>query len=148
MLKILFKIDLVIFRRDEAAKSLQFYRGKDYNIDAEFSEILKQNEAKNNQIRANSGSGSPSGCSSAIRRIFSPAFGKPYMVVGILQLLNNWGVYTILMINMIDIFRDSATSIPADQAPIYVGVIQVTFYFFPNLPCCGYQGYHWHTGQY
>ena len=111
------------YRKEEAAKSLQFYRGKTYNIEEELSEILKQNEAKNNQIKA---SGAGPGCFSVIKRIFSPAFGKPCLVVGVLQLLNNWGVYTILMINMIEIFRGSATSIPADQAPVYVGILQVT----------------------
>ena len=112
---------------------MQFYRGKNYNIDAELSEILKQNEAKNSLILARSGSDSQSGCCSAIRRIFSPAFGKPYLVVGVLQLLNNWGVYTILMINMITIFQDSATSIPADQAPVYVGILQVTIHYLLYL---------------
>ena len=101
---------------------MQFYRGKSYNIDEELSEIVKQNEAKNNLIKA---SGAGTGCCSGLRRIFSPAFGKPYMVIGVLMLINNWGAYTILMINMINIFRDSATSIPIDQAPVYVGVLQV-----------------------
>ena len=113
---------LLQYRKEEAAKSLQLYRGKTYEIEKELSEILKQNEAKNNKIKA---SGAGTGRFSVIKRIFSPAFGRPYLVVGVLQLLNSWGVYTILMINMIEIFRGSATSIPADQAPVYVGILQV-----------------------
>ena len=111
-----------MYRKEEAAKSLQFYRGKSYIIDDEFNEILKQNEAKNNQLKA---SGAGIGRFSGLRRIFSPAFGKPFLVVGVMQSLNNWGAYTIIMLNMIDIFRDSATSIPIEQAPVYVGVLQV-----------------------
>ena len=93
-----------------------------YNIEEELSEILKQNEAKNNQVKA---SGAGIGRFTCLRRIFSPAFGKPFLVVGVMQSLNNWGAYTIIMLNMIDIFRDSATSIPIEQAPVYVGVLQV-----------------------
>ena len=110
------------YRKEEAAKSLQFYRGKGYIIDDELNEILKQNQAKNNQLKA---SGAGIGRFSGLRRIFSPAFGKSFLVVGVMQSLNNWGAYTIIMLNMIDIFRDSATSIPIEQAPVYVGVLQV-----------------------
>jgi len=113
---------LAPFRIEEAAKSLQFARGKSYNIDEELNEIVKQSEAKNNQINAQS---SGIGCSSSLSRIFSSAFGKPFMVIGILYLIGCWAPYTILMINMINIFEDSATSIPSDQAPIFVGVLQV-----------------------
>ena len=113
---------LLQYRKEEAAKSLQLYRGKTYEIEKELSEILKQNEAKNNKIKA---SGAGTGHFSVIKRIFSPAFGRPYLVVGVLQLLNSWGVYTILMLNMIDIFHGSATSIPADQAPVYGGILHV-----------------------
>ena len=61
-----------------------------------------------------------------VSQLLREYFHLPCLVVGVLQLLNNWGVYTILMINMIEIFRGSATSIPADQAPVYVGILQVT----------------------
>jgi hypothetical protein len=59
------------------------------------------------------------------RRIFSPAFGRPFMGVGVIFLLNQWGEFTNLVMNMISIFRESKSSIDPELAPVFVGIIQV-----------------------
>jgi len=59
-------------------KSLQFYRGKDCDISVEFNEILKQNAEKASKAK---------GWRSTIKRIASPAFGRPFKCVGVLLLV-------------------------------------------------------------
>jgi hypothetical protein len=59
------------------------------------------------------------------RRILSPAFGKPFRCVGVIFLMNQWGEFTNLVMNMISIFRESKSSIEPELAPVVVGVVQV-----------------------
>jgi membrane protein insertase Oxa1/YidC/SpoIIIJ len=75
-------------------------------------------------------SGNNSWCS-AIKRIVSPAFGRPFMVVGVLFLLNQWGEFTNLVMNMINIFKESNSSIDPQLAPVFVGVVQVRIFILP-----------------
>jgi hypothetical protein len=99
--------------------SLQFYRGKAYDITEEFDEILKQNALKILKAK------STSGWKSTIRRIASPAFGQPFKCVGVLFILVHWGEFNNLLINMINIFKESKSSIEPRLAPVFVGFIQV-----------------------
>jgi hypothetical protein len=48
-------------------------------------------------------------------------------VVGIIQLLNNFGVYTVLVLNMINIFNDAKSSFEPELAPVFVSIVQVNF---------------------
>jgi SP family facilitated glucose transporter-like MFS transporter 8 len=57
--------------KEEAIKSLQFYRGPNFDINEELSEIIQQKEAKD--LLTNTGC--IKSCFSALGRIFSPAFG-------------------------------------------------------------------------
>lgn len=99
--------------------SLQFYRGKKYDITDEFDEILKQNCLKTLKAKTSSG------WRSTLRRIASPAFGQPFKCVGILFILVHWGEFNNLLINMIHIFRESKSTIEPRLAPVFVGCIQV-----------------------
>jgi len=101
------------------SESLQFYRGSSYDITDELNHILQLNEEKallqNNRT----------GCGSTLKRIFSSAFGIPFIKVGIIRTLHQWGESTTLMMNMIQIFRDSKSSVEPKFAPVFVGVVQV-----------------------
>jgi SP family facilitated glucose transporter-like MFS transporter 8 len=115
--------------RDQAIKSLQFYRGPNFDIREEFDEIIQMKEANNMEFQTKGGNGS---CSS-FRRLLSPAFFRPFMMVGIIQLLTNLGVYSILVFNMINIFKDAKSSIEPELAPVFVGVVQVVHSFIKVL---------------
>jgi MFS family permease len=107
--------------RDQAIKSLQFYRGPNFDISEEFDEIIQMKEAKNLECQTRGGNGP---CSS-FRRLLSPIFFRTFMIVGIIQLLTTLGVYSILVFNMINIFKDAKSSIEPELAPVFVGVVQV-----------------------
>jgi hypothetical protein len=101
-------------------KSLQFYRGSDYDITSEFGEILKKNEEK--VLRSEFDSGRMA----SLKRIASPAFGRPFLCIGVLFLINQCGEFTNLVIHMINIFREAKSSIEPELAPVFVGVVQVS----------------------
>ncbi len=124
--------------KDEAIKSLQFYRGPDFDISAELDEIIQRKEAKDLEIKTGSGNG----CCLTFQRLFSPAFFRPFIVVGIIQLLNNFGVYTVLVLNMINIFKDAKSSIEPELAPVFVGIVQVNYseIFISFIKTFNYQG--------
>jgi len=107
--------------KEEAIKSLQFYRGRNFDITQEFDEIIQQKEAKDLNVNTKG----KNDCCSSIKRIFSPAFGKPFMVIGIMHILTSLGVYIILLFNMINIFKEAQSSIEPQLAPVFVGIVQV-----------------------
>jgi MFS family permease len=111
--------------KDDVIKSLQFYRGPDFDISAELDEIIQRKEAKDLEMKAGRGNG----FCSAFWRLFSPAFFRPFIAVGVIQLLNNFGVYIVLLLNMITIFKDAKSSIEPELALVFVGIVQV---IFPN----------------
>ena len=104
-------------------KSLQFYRGRDYDITTEFGEILKQNEEKFSRSKCDSG------WTASVKRIASPAFGRPFFCIGVLFLINQCGEFTNLVIHMINIFREAKSSIEPELAPVFVGIVQVWIFF-------------------
>jgi hypothetical protein len=61
----------------------------------------------------------------AWKQIFSPAFGRPFMRVGVIIMLNKCNEYNNLVLNMISIFRESKSSIEPELAPVFVGIVQV-----------------------
>ena len=100
-------------------KSLQFYRGQDYDITEEFEEISSQNQKKALLAQHSSG------WKSTLKRFTSSAFGRPFLCIGVLYLIMQWGEFNNLTIHMISIFRDSKSSIEPELAPVFVGCIQV-----------------------
>ena len=66
-----------------------------------------------------------SGWKSTLRRIGSPAFGRPFKCVGVLLIIIQWGELHNVVINMISIFKDPGSSIDPELAPVVVGCIQV-----------------------
>jgi hypothetical protein len=73
------------------------------------------------------------GWTTTLRRLASPAFGRPFSCIGVLFLIQQWGEFNNLLIHMIEIFRESKTSVETELAPVIVGSIQVQIcssYFF------------------
>ena len=66
-----------------------------------------------------------SGWKSTFKQIASPAFGRPFLCVGVLYLIMQWGEFNNLVIHMIGIFKDSKSSIEPELAPVFVGCVQV-----------------------
>merc|ERR1711988_395560 len=77
---------------DGAKKSLQFFRGKKYDITKEFNEISERHESKLRNTEKLS-------WKFKLQRIFSMAFWRPWSCVGILWIFNTW--------NGLDIFSNS-----------------------------------------
>ena len=100
-------------------KSLQFYRGQKYDIAEEFEEIFSLNEKKALLAQHSSG------WKSTLKRLTSWAFGRPFLCIGVLSLIMQWGEFNNLTIHMISIFRESKSSIEPELAPVFVGCIQV-----------------------
>jgi|LakMenEpi03Aug12_release.lakeMendotaPanAssembly.Ray.scaffolds.fasta_scaffold1278020_1 hypothetical protein len=63
----------------------------------------------------------------SLRRLASPAFGRPFLCVGVLFIITQWGELTNLVIHMISIFREANSSIDPELAPVFVGIVQVLF---------------------
>jgi hypothetical protein len=105
-------------------KSLQFYRGSNFDITTEFGEILKQKEEKDSRSKCDSG------WKSSFKRIASPAFGQPFLCIGVLFVINQCGEYTNLVIHMINIFKETKSSIDSELALVCVGVVQVSRIIF------------------
>ena len=112
---------------EEARKSLQFFRGKHYDESEELNEIKQKHESKQKENTGQS-------WSFVVKRIFSMAFLKPFLCVGILHLNNTWGGFTQLQIFMLDILERSGSTINPKMGPIVIGVTRLIFagYFSSN----------------
>ena len=104
----------------KARKSLQFFRGKDYDETGEFDEIKEKHESKQKLNKDHS-------WRFIANRILSLAFLKPYACVGILYLINTWGGFSQIQIFMIEILQKSGSSIDPKIGPIATGVIRIFF---------------------
>ena len=114
-------------RIEEARKSLQFFRGSQYDESEELNEIKKKHESKQKENTGQS-------WSFVVRRIFSMAFLKPFLCVGILHLNSTWGGFTQIQIFMLDILERSGSTIDPKMGPIVIGVTRLIFadYFSSN----------------
>jgi hypothetical protein len=52
------------------------------------------------------------------RRLASPAYLRPFMCLGFIKLFMTWGGINILMTYMVNVFRDSKSSIDPELGPI------------------------------
>ncbi len=82
---------------------------------------IQQKEAKDLNVNTKG----KNDCCSSIKRIISPAFGKPFMVIGIMHILTSLGVYIIPLFNMINIFKEAQRSVEPQLAPVFVDIVQV-----------------------
>jgi MFS family permease len=104
----------------EARKSLQFFRGQNYDITDEFNEIQQKHVSKKCQYTKKS-------WSFTIKRMFSPAFLKPFSCVGILYMINSWLGFSPLMTFSFEILEKAGSNIDPGIGLIIIGSIRVLF---------------------
>ena len=104
----------------DAVKSLKFFRGKNYDIVDEISEIQEKHESKQKENTNQT-------WIYILKRLFSKAFFKPYSCVGILYIVNNWGGFDQVQLFMIEILENSGSAIDPKIAPIVTGFLRLTF---------------------
>ena len=104
-----------------AKKSLEFYRGNQYNVAEELLEISQSHESK---LRNTSNK------SNTVQKLLSVTFLKPFSCVGLLYIIFTWTGHFNFQIYMIIILReiessigsDIASRIDSDITPIIIGV--------------------------
>ena len=101
-----------------AKKSLEFFRGKTYDITEELTEIRQKHESKLNNSEKMT-------WKYKIQRTFSMAFFKPFSCVGILYSLTCWTGFDIFQTYMVSTLEESGSSIwiKITLVPTIVGVI-------------------------
>ena len=101
-------------------KSLQFLRGRDYDITDELNEMIDRKQKKQSLMTSSSGS-----WTWIAKRLMSPAYLRPFMCVGVIKIIMTWGGINILMMFMVNVFRESKSSVDPELAPVFVGIVRV-----------------------
>ena len=104
-----------------AKKSLEFYRGNQYNVAEELFEISQSHESK---LRNTSNK------SNTVQKLLSLTFLKPFSRVGLTYIIFTWTGHFNFQVYMIIILREIASSLGSDIAlkidtditPIIIGV--------------------------
>ena len=101
-------------RYEEAEDSLRFYRGPNFDISDEIDEIHKKHLSK------------PESKSVVmlLKRIFSSAFLKPYMCIGIIEALFNISGFEITLVYMVDLLRETGSGIDPYLGPVIIGAVR------------------------
>ena len=89
---------------NKAKQSLQFFRGKNYNITDEYDEIQQKHESKQSQHSKN-------WWKFTIKKIFSSTFFKPFSCIGVVFALNEWLGFGPLMTYIFEIFDKTGSSV-------------------------------------
>ena len=105
-------------REDEARRSLQWYRGAQYDIQQELQEIIDKKREKDAI-----GQKSRTICQT-LKTLASPTFLRPFSCAGVLYLAAQWTGISTMVFYMTNIFQESGSSIDPWLAPIIVGVIR------------------------
>ena len=98
-------------------KSLQFFRGYDYDITEEFSEIEEKHESK----KVFQGTKKVP----IIKSILSLSFLKPFSCVGVLFITAEFSGYQAFMSYMFRVLKDSGFTLDLGLGPIIVGCIRL-----------------------
>ena len=104
---------------ETARKSLEFYRGKKYYVAEELNEIQEKYESKKSQMSNQS-------WKDRAKNLFSSAFFKPFLCVGVLFIIDSTysGPYLTYMIDILD---ETGSNIDPDLGTVMVGSIRVIF---------------------
>ena len=101
-------------RLAEAKQSLVVLRGSNYDVNEEFQEIVNKKKAK--EVKGMTVWGT----------LCSKVFLKPFLRIGSLMMLTQWAGINVISAYMVNIFKQSGSSIDPALAPILVcGVQQV-----------------------
>ncbi|XP_043641561.1 facilitated trehalose transporter Tret1 [Drosophila teissieri] len=102
-------------RNDDAAKSLQWLRGKDADIDDELKEILEESQKQIDLPKVN--------ILSALRR---PIVLKGLGIAVLLQVFQQWTGINAILFYSTSIFEDTGSGISGSDSTLIIGVTQVT----------------------
>ena len=107
-------------REAEARKSPSRLRGKHYDIEIEFQEMLRKKNAKDpNQT--------------VISILFSKLFFVPFIRIGSLMVITQWAGINVVSSYMVNIFQDSGITLSPAAAPILVSVVQLSLSMVSTL---------------
>ena len=101
-----------------AKQALQFFRGENYNITYEYDEIQQKHESKQNQHSKN-------WWEFTIKRIFSSAFLKPFLCIGIVFGLNECLGFGPLITYTYEIFDETGSSVEPGIGLVIIASIRV-----------------------
>jgi ABC-type multidrug transport system fused ATPase/permease subunit len=101
-----------------AKQSLQFFRGKSYNITDEYYEIQQKHESKQSQHSKN-------WWKFTIKKICSSAFFKPFLCIGIVFALNEWSGFITMMTYTFEIFNEMGSSVDLGIGLVVIASIRV-----------------------
>ena len=102
-------------------KSLQFFRGPDYDISEEFEEIKEKRQSKVEM------QGEKQSWNWTFKQLMSSSFLKPYSCVGVLYILCDWSGFSAFSTYMVQILKESGLSIDPRIGPITIGSIRLFF---------------------
>ena len=102
-------------------KSLQFFRGPNYDITEEFEEIKEKRRSKVEL------QGEKQSWNWTFQQLISSSFLKPYSCVGVLYILCDWSGFSAFSTYMIQILKGSGLSIDPRLGPITIGSVRLFF---------------------
>ena len=86
-------------RVDEAWKSMQWYRGRDYDVTEEIMEIVEKKKEKSVEKRRSSD------IYQTLQTLVSVSFLRPFSCAGILYILAQWTGISTMVFYMTNIFQ-------------------------------------------
>ena len=99
-------------REEEARRSLVRLRGRNYNIDKEFEEIVAKKRLKQQKGH------------SVMQTLCSRVFLIPFLRIGSLMMITQWAGINVITSYMVNIFMEAGSSIDPSLAPILVCTVQ------------------------
>ncbi|XP_066964873.1 facilitated trehalose transporter Tret1-like [Macrobrachium rosenbergii] len=100
-------------KEKEAMASLQFFRGKDYNIQRELDMMrADMEEARENKV-------------SVKDLLVNPHLLKPLTISMALMFFQQFSGVSAVLVNLTSIFKEAGTSIPESLSSILVGLVQI-----------------------
>ena len=101
----------------QAKKSLQFFRGQNYEISCEFNEIRKKEQEKL-EISNHSKT-------FTIIRFFSKAFWKPFSCIGVLYFMHVFDGFTPIVVYLVTFIDETGSNFNPHSGPVYVGLFRI-----------------------
>ena len=100
---------------EKAKKSLKFFRGTNYDTSTELEEIHQKHLSKPKSQTF----------SWVMRRLFSRAFFRPFLCIGMLEILFSISGFEIVTLYMHRILETTQSSIDPALGPVITGVVRV-----------------------
>ena len=100
---------------EEAKKSLKFFRGTNYDTSSELEEIHQKHLSKPKSQTF----------TWVMRRLFSQAFFRPFLCIGMLEILFSISGFEVVTLYMHRILETTQSSIDPALGPVITGVVRV-----------------------